>query len=342
MKKILITCNSSWAMFHFRYHLLNRLKKEYQVFIAAPKDDYSSKLTELGINFIEIKLTRKSINPIKELYSFFSILRVVLGTKPDLILNYTIKPNIYSSTVSRILGYKSINVVTGLGSAVISPTKSKFMMLLYKISKPKAFVFLNQDDMRFFKKHKISSSLFVINGEGIDLEKYQVSTIPPLDKKIVLFIGRMIKDKGIQEYIDASKNLPDIEFQALGSFEGEYFDLNSIKYLGKTNDVRPFIEKAHIIALPSYREGIPFCLLEACAMGKAIVATDVPGCKELVNDNGMLCKPHDAKDLSDKISKVFETLDLEICSKQSRNIATQFSYQKSVEQMMNILLQYLD
>lgn len=247
--------------------------------------------------------------------------------RPTVILHFTIKPNIYGTLAASLLGIPSINNVCGLGTVFLkSDFISSIAMLLYKTSFrfAKKVFFQNQEDLQLFLDKKLVSEQLtgLLPGSGIDLQKFAPMAFKRNEKFTFLLISRLITDKGIIEYINAIRKLNQSDFparfQLLGALDplhkrgikretvNEWIEAGIVEYLGTTADVRQFIGQADCIVLPSYREGTPRSLLEAASCSKPIVATDVPGCRQVVQDdyNGFLCKIKDPNDLAEKMKRV--------------------------------------
>jgi glycosyltransferase involved in cell wall biosynthesis len=267
----------------------------------------------------------RGANPLKDLALIFELYGIYKKVKPDVILHYTIKPNVYGSLAASLLKIPVINNVCGLGTVFLkNDLVSATAMFLYKISFriPKKVFFQNPDDLKLFLDKKLvpSNTVDLLPGSGIDLEKFKPVSFHRNKAFTFLLISRLITDKGILEYIDAVKSLKakglNARFQVLGAKDPghkrgiklstikEWIDSGTIEYLGTTADVRHFIEKADCIVLPSYREGTPRTLLEAASSSKPIIATDVPGCNHVVEDNinGLLCNLKDSADLAEKMN----------------------------------------
>lgn len=326
--KILILSNSCWNIFNFRYPLIkNFITKKYEIYIIAPKDKYLQKLTYLGIKVIPNQLNPSGLNPISEFWTLFKYFIKIKKIKPDLILTFTIKPNIYGNFVAGLLKIPIINNVSGLGSFYLSKKHSFFFQkILYKFSflfSSKVLFQNNSDQFEFINNGIISENkTSLVPGSGIDLEKFDFHRTENYGKKI-LFIGRILRDKGIIEFIEASKNISkiksDIKFIIAGNlnsnnisaiklkeFRKLIFNNDRIEYVGIVDDIYSLLKEIDVVVLPSYREGMSKSLLEAAAMMIPIITTDVPGCKEIVLDgiSGYLCKPMSTKSLERSILKV--------------------------------------
>lgn len=343
-KKILLSSNTYWNIYNFRYDLINSfLEKGYSIYIAANYDSYEKYFKNLNIHIINIKFTRTKINIFNELIILIKYFNLIYKIKPDLYIGYTFKPNIYGSIASRILKISTINNITGLGYVFIKNNLFTFLfklILKYSLLKSKAVIFQNNDDRKLFISNKICSfnQSYLIEGSGIDVNKYQFSPINQNNDYIFLFIGRLIKDKGIFEFLEVSNkfknNNINAKFYIIGEIDSQYRNTKinietlknyNVKYLGFVEEVTEYIIYSNCVVLPSYREGLPMCLLEACAIGRPIVTTDVPGCRSVVinNHNGLLCKVKDSEDLYKKMKKMynFDTKVKLIFSKNSRKLA---------------------
>jgi glycosyltransferase involved in cell wall biosynthesis len=329
--KIIIISNTVFNLVNFRKNLISTLvDKDFDVVAVAPLDDYISNLDNLKCKLEIIPSASRKVHVLNDILLIFRYFVIFSRVKPDIVLSYTSKPNIYGSLVARVLGISIVNNISGLGTPFIQGGWLEYIVgLLYKISlkKSKYVFFQNKDDQKIFIDNNFVSSkeVGVIPGSGIDLTYFlpDVST-SNIDKRNVVFllIARMMRDKGIEEFVEAArkikKSYKNVSFQLLG-----YIDIKSkvaisvndikswenegiIEYLGHTEDVRPFIAMADCVVLPSYREGTPRSLLEAASMGKPIIATNVAGCKEVVDDgiNGYLCDAYNSDDLAHKMQHI--------------------------------------
>ncbi len=327
-KKITICSNTSWYLYNFRQGLIKALQKEgYEVTLIAPIDDYSQRLEYLGCKHYNIKLNNKGTNPIEDtklMYQYFKLFKKI---RPDKLLIYTIKPNIYGGIVSKILNIPTINVIAGLGTVFLdNKLSSKLARWLYKISLfNNKVLFENSDDNNEFIARNIikKRQSTIIPGSGINTDSFQPrNRVIEKENITFLLIARLIRDKGVIEYIEAIKSIrnkyPNTKFKILGSY---YFDNPSaiskkevkswvdsgiVEYLGYTDAVLEEIEKVDCIVLPSYREGLSRVLLEAGSMSKPIITTNVTGCREVVDNgyNGFLVTPKSSKSLALAIEKM--------------------------------------
>lgn len=332
IKKIAIISNTSWYLFNFRINLIKRLITEgYQVIAIAPPDEYSSQLEDVGCQYYPVNIDSRSKNPFKDIGLTINFIKIFRKIKPELLINYTAKPNIYATIAGRILGIKSINNIAGLGFGFVNEsTTTKILRVLYRFSQKKASIvfFQNPDDFSEFVSNKmvIPNKCLILPGSGVDLIRYSTTSMPPVlnNKFIFLLISRMLYSKGIEFLYSAAKRIyengnQNFSIQLLGETGTNNSDAIPesqiqqwvkepfIEYLGKTDDIRPFIEKSHCIILPSfYREGTPKSILEGLAMGRPIITTDMPGCRTTVihGENGYLVPPEDIDSLEEKMKKI--------------------------------------
>ncbi len=327
-KKITICSNTSWYLYNFRQGLIKALQNQgYEVSLIAPVDDYTERLEHLGCRHYDIELNNKGTNPIEDTKLMYQYYKLFKEINPDILLIYTIKPNIYASIISKILNIETINVVAGLGTVFLdNKPSSKLARGLYKISLfNNKVLFENGDDNREFIKRNIikKRQSTIIPGSGINTDSFQPkNSVTKKEDITFLLIARLIKDKGVIEYVEAIKSIkdkyPNAKFKILGSY---YFDNPSaisegevkswvkngiIEYLGYTDAVLEEIEKVDCIVLPSYREGLSRVLLEAGSMSKPIITTNVTGCREVVDNgyNGFLVTPKSSKSLAVAIEKM--------------------------------------
>lgn len=363
VKTIAIVLNTSWNIFNFRLGLLTALQKEgYKIVAIAPRDEYSPKLAMMGIEYHEIRINNKGTNPLEDIKLVYDFVKLYRKIKPDVLLHYTIKPNIYGTIAAEILRIPVISNISGLGTVFLNDAlSSKIAKMLYKTAMrvPQKVFFQNSDDRKLFIDMKLvdRSKTDLLPGSGIDTVKFApVQEIAPGKTVQFLFIARLVRDKGITEYVEAARILksryPDTEFAVLGSFypgnptaiteeEMRQWEAEGIiRYLGTTDDVREAIAVTHCVVLPSYREGLSRVLLEAASMAKPIVTTDTPGCRDVVEDgvNGYLCKVKNSIDLADTMEKMLNLSDTE------RQAMGQFGREKILlEFNENIVIQkYLD
>lgn len=329
MKRIVISSNSCWNIYNFRYNLIKSLiKKNFKIYIFANKDDSYKLLERMGCQIIFIKFSRKKKSVFESIIVLYKYYINLVKIKPQLYFSYTIKPNLLGGLIANFLKINTIINFTGLGTLALKKNFSnKLIIYLFKLIliKSKIVFFHNNQDLNFLKNKKISKNFNyeVIPGSGVDLYKFKYS--PLTNNKnhhiIFLFIGRIIKDKGIIEFIKAANIINskyiNTEFIVLGDNDNDNISnlspnqiskinkKNIVKFVGFKNNIIQYITNSTCVVLPSYREGLSKSLLEACSIGRPIVTTDVPGCNDIVLDdyNGFLCKPYDFLSLSNSLEK---------------------------------------
>jgi glycosyltransferase involved in cell wall biosynthesis len=313
--KIIVVTNTTWNIYNFRLPLLKSFEERgYQIIVAAPLDEHITYLNELenSTHLHLHSLKRKGINPLEDWRFFMELLRVYRREKPDLVIHYTIKPNIYGNFAALLSGIPSICVVTGLGYSFIhNGWVKKIADTLYRFSflSAQKVLFENQDDRTLFLKNGLSRATQSVatKGCGVDTNHFLPQKLTRADnRKVFLFIGRLLYDKGIAEFVAAARKVrqydPFAHFWVLGKLDNDnlaavpeelltdWIEEGIITYFGNVSDVRPYIADADVVVLPSYREGMPRAILESLSMGKAIVTTDTAGCRETVENgkNGFL------------------------------------------------------
>ncbi|MGV8148989.1 MAG: glycosyltransferase family 4 protein [Alkaliphilus sp.] len=328
MVKILILANSDIGLYKFRKELIEELLKGNEVYISLPDGEFASQLLDLGCQFIDIKISRRGTNPITDFNLMMRYKSILKQVKPDVVLTYTIKPNVYGGIACRITKTPYITNITGLGTAVENGgLLQKLTLLLYRVGLKKAscVFFQNESNEQFFMdKRIVKSKSRLIPGSGVNLEHFHVLKYPP-DKTIeFVFISRIMKQKGIDQYLDAAKHIrnkyPNTIFHVLGFCEEAYEDKlkklqdkGIIHYHGMVSDVRDILKKTHCTIHPTYYpEGMSNVLLESAASGRPIITTDRSGCREIVDDglNGYIVEQRNSKDLVKKIER-FLKLDYE-------------------------------
>ena len=321
-KTIVLSANSDWNIVNFRGGLIRALRTAgYEPVVIAPHDPSADRrMRELDVERIPIRIDRSGLNPWADLQLIGEYKRLLRRIRPVAYLGYTIKPNVYGCFAAASLGIPAIPNISGLGTAFIrSGPLQQIVKALYRVGfrrAPRVF-FQNDEDRDLFVDRKIvrTDQARVLPGSGIDLDRFRPVPLPE-GPPIFLLIGRLLRDKGVVEFVEAARQLrtemPDGRFQLLGPIDDgnrtsvskaelqSWIAQGVIEYLGTTDDVRPFIAAASAVVLPSYREGMPRSLLEAAAMGRPLIATDVPGCREIVEEgrNGLLCVVKDARSLA--------------------------------------------
>jgi glycosyltransferase involved in cell wall biosynthesis len=327
--RIALVCNTAWAIYTYRRGLLRMLtERGAQVTIIAPRDRTFEPLIEMGCRCVELPVASKSTDPRDDLKTLLALFREYRATRPHLVFHYTIKPNIYGSIAAMLARTPSIAVTTGLGYTFIQKSRAAQIakrMYRFAFRFPREVWFLNKDDHHAFTHEKLLAHpdrARRLHGEGVDLEDFPFTPMPEREDFVFILIGRLLWDKGVAEYVEAARRVKQrfahARFQLLGpvgvdnpsaisrtDVEGWERE-NIVEYLGEANDVRPLVAAADCVVLPSYREGVPRTLMEASAMGRPIVATDVPGCREVVahGDNGFLCEVRNAGSLATELERM--------------------------------------
>ena len=302
MKKVIaVLSNDHMWTFNLRKEILiSLLEQGYRVVLVLPYGERVDDLIKLGCEFVDIKsMNRHSMNPINEIKLFFEYKKILKSIKPDVVLTYTIKPNIYGGIVCRFLKIPMIANVTGLGSSLQGGIQSVIMTFLYKIGLKKAdtVFFQNQENMNFMvKKHLVKDNFDLLPGSGVDLSTHCAEVYPDeTDEMIFVTIGRVMKDKGIQELLIAAKEIkkryPKVRFQLIGAHDGNCEAMveqaeseGYIEYLGLQKNVHEFIKKAYATIHASHHEGMANVLLESAATARPIIASNIPGCTETFDE----------------------------------------------------------
>ena len=315
--KILVLTNFDVGLYQFRRELLARLLQAHEVYISLPDGELVRPLEEMGCRFLDTPLDRRGINPVKDCKLLLHYVKLLWQVKPDLVITYTIKPNIYGGMACRLLKIPYAVNITGLGTAFQNRGMLRsFVTLLYRLALKKAKVvfFENSGNMNVLLEEKIVAreQCCLLSGAGINLEHYTLAPYPEEGTTRFLFVGRVMKEKGVEELFEVMKRLRaegvDCCLDVLGGYEENYEDIirncekqGWLHYHGYVTDVRPYIEKAHCFVLPSYHEGMANTNLECAAMGRPLITSDIHGCMEAVEQNisGLLCRPKDAGSLYD-------------------------------------------
>lgn len=334
--KILLLSNSSSGLYNFKRELIqellysnsylnNNLLNNNEVVICVPHSEIDTNFIELGCSLINVDMERRGTNPFKDFILLKKYCSIIRKVKPDLVMTFTIKPNIYGGIAAQLTKTEYISNVTGLGSSIRSDSKLKgIVSRLYKIGvKGARYInFENQSDLDFFNEFIYKNNRSnLMAGSGVNLDRFKFQKYPSSEKKMkFLTIGRIMRDKGSFELLEAAKIIkekyPDLEFYLVGSYEEdcfkdiieEYVGKEIINYLGVRNDVPDLIEDCHCVVHPSYHEGLSNVLLEAAASGRPVIASDVPGCKETYINNvtGLAISPKNIESIVKAIEEFIE------------------------------------
>lgn len=323
--KILVAANFDLGLYKFRKELLKELlDMGHQVYISLPDGDLVPPLVEMGCKFVETDVDRRGMNPVTDLKLMLNYKRILRNVKPDLVITYTIKPNIYMGLLCRMMKIPYVVNITGLGTAFQSKgVMLKVFVQLYKLSCKKAHtvIFENCANMQLFKDYGIvkDNQCLLNNGAGVNLEEYPFTEYPDDEQIRFLFIGRVMREKGIDELFDAAerikKEFDNVFFDIVGPYEDDYKAVTEqlvsegvIEYHGFQEDVKPFIEKSHCFVLPSWHEGMANTNLECAAIGRPVITSNIHGCLEAVDEgmSGFLSEPKNAEDLYSKLKQFIE------------------------------------
>ena len=337
MSKVLFLVNHDVVIYNFRLELVERLLADgHQVVISSPYGERIEDLKALGCEYQEIDIARHGMNPVKEL-KLISDYKILLDqVKPDIVFAYTIKPNIYGSIACRSRKVPCVTNITGLGTAVENGgLVQKITVLLYKyaFTKVQRVFFQNTENMQFFVDHKIALGKHdLLPGSGVNLQRFEVLEYPETDTVEFAFISRIMKEKGIDQYLEAAEYIrskyPNTVFHVCGFCEEAYedklkdlTDKGIINYHGMVRDIKGFLKGIHCTIHPTYYpEGLSNVLLESSACARPIITTDRSGCREVIDDgvNGYVVKQQDSKDLIEKVEKF---LKLSVAERKAMGLA---------------------
>ena len=330
--KLCFVSNTAWSMVRFRLDLFRALKEDYEIVVVAPPDDQVPRLETAGLRFIPLQqLAAKGMNPVQDFRLYRELKTIYRREQPAVIFHYTPKPNIYGSLAAAAAGIPAVAVVTGLGYTFLNGWLLRQVasgLYRFALRHARQVWFLNRADRDLFLQRWLvkPAKASLLPGEGVNThETYRPDGIPPAlppaGTTRFLLIGRLLYDKGVREFVEAARRLrathPEARFMLLGYLHiknpsavsaeqlDEWVAEGCVEYLGSTDDVRPYIASADCVVLPSYREGMSTTLQESAAMARPLIATDIPGCRELVNNGvtGFLCKPRDAGSLAQQMAR---------------------------------------
>ncbi len=331
MKKILILSNSGFIIRRFRKELIESIvNKGDEVYTSFPVNDPINQaedfniLKKLSCNIINTPIDRRGINPLKDMLLLLNYIKLIVGIKPDIVLTYTIKPNIYGGLACILTGTKYIANVTGLGTALEKEgVLKKILLVLYKVSLSKVFrvFFQNKSEMSFFVSNKIAQNKTrLIPGSGVNLNEFGFEEYPEKNQIGFLYMGRIMQEKGVMEFLEAARlvkqHYSDVEFDLIGTMEddmkavlSEYQQQGIVNYFGMKYDVKGVVKQLHAVVLPSYHEGMSNSLLEAAAIGRPVLASRIPGCMETF-DEGVSGIGFEAKNANSLAQAITEFINL--------------------------------
>ena len=362
MKKIIYFISEDWVFLNHRFDLAKKIiSSGFKLSLITKVSNYKKEIEEEKINVINLKTERGSLNIRKSLKDIYKIFKIYKKLKPDIVHHFGIRQIVHGNIAARLAGIKkSYNSITGLGSVFISGNiiLKFFILTVLKISllfKKSYILVQNKHDFDFVKKKLPNKNNILLPASGVDTNKF-LQTKEPKGNVIFLFASRIIKDKGIIELIEATKQLKSqkkkFELYIAGSpdFQNKstishvqlktWESLGYIRYLGLVKDMEQLYKKVHVGILPSYREGLPKSLLEAASSGKPIITTDVPGCNEIVKNefNGLIVPPKDSNELMKAMKKLILNKKLRISmGKKGRElIKKNFSNSKATKDIVNL------
>ena len=327
--RVMILANFDLGLYQFRKELIQELLKDNEVIISLPYGELVEPLKNMGCKFIDTPVDRRGINPITDIKLFQNYRRLLKKEKPDIVITYTIKPNVYGGLACRMAKIPYAVNITGLGTALQgNGMLRKIVTQMYKAGckKAKVVFFENVENRKFFIDEKIvmEEKACLLNGAGVNLEQFHVLEYPT-DNSVTrfLFIGRVMQEKGINELFSAMQKLVAdgcrCSLDVLGGYEEDYKGIIEkyesegwLHYRGYQKDVRPYIEKCHCFVLPSWHEGMANTNLECAASGRPVITSNIHGCLEAVEDgvSGYLCEKQNAEDLY-QVMKKFTVLSNE-------------------------------
>lgn len=318
MKKILILANSSGGLYDFRNELVLKLLQEYEVVASLPDEVRTKELEAEGCRVVGTPINRRGVNPAEDLKLLLSYCKLLKKEKPDLVLTYTIKPNIYGGFACRLKRIPYLTTITGLGTTFQKQGMLlKMITVMYRMGLKKAecVFFQNEENKGIFDKYGIKGKKTrLVKGSGVNLSRHCFEEYPGGERTIFLYIGRMMREKGTLELLEAAKALkaPDVEFQFLGYCDEDLKDkldeaegCGYIRQLGFDPNVHEHIRQASALVLPTYHEGMSNVLMEASATGRPVIATNISGCKEIFEEGmtGFGCEPKSSESLAEALKK---------------------------------------
>lgn len=339
MGKVLILANSASGLYDFRNELIRRLLQEHEVFISLPDEERVPELAEEGSRVFHTPIDRRGINPVRDIRLFCDYWKLMRRIRPDVVLTYTIKPNIYGGLCCRFLGIPCLANITGLGSAFESDGMvQKIVVFLYKAALKNAacIFFQNRTNEEIFRKFRIcGKKTRLVPGSGVNLDRHQFQDYPHEGGRMIfLYVGRVMKEKGMDELLYAARRLhreyPDLLFKLVGSYEDDYKDMITryereqiLEHINYQKDIIPYYGEASAVLMPSYHEGMSNVILEASANGRPVLASRIPGCQEGFDDGitGFGFPPKDKEALLDALRK-FLGLSYEERAQMGKNART--------------------
>ncbi len=357
--KILVLANSDIGLFKFRRELLEELVMNHEIYVSVPDGEFINDITMIGCKVgINKLLVRRGINPLQDFQLLLYYIQIVKQIRPDIVFTYTIKPNIYGGLVCGKLHIPYVVNVTGLGTSIENGgILQKIILLLYKegLKKAQKIFFQNENDKEYMRIHcKVKNNYGVLPGSGVNTSQFCYEEYPPEDSLVFTTIGRIMRNKGIDEILSAAREIkaeyPICRFRLIGNFDEDYKSKvekyvmdGVIEYIEQQKDIHSFIAESHAILHASYHEGMSNVLLEGASTGRPVIATNVPGCRETYEEgiSGMGFYPKDPKDLV-RVLKQFIALPYE--KKVEMGKAGRKKMEKEFDRMLvvNAYLQEID
>ncbi|MBW1987930.1 MAG: glycosyltransferase family 4 protein [Deltaproteobacteria bacterium] len=329
-RSVLLVSRCAWTLTAFRTGLMRELlTRGWRVSCAGAADGYEGRIQAMGVPFTPLPLDMRGMNPAADLRYLGALAALYRRARPDVIHHFTIKPVIYGGMAARLTPARVVNTITGLGYMFTGPDRGARAMLartLYRVGLSSASHtwFLNAEDRDYFLKHRVvgSEQSGVLPGEGVDSERFSPRKRPSGGPPMVVYVGRILGDKGLYELAEAAervkREIPRARFLLVGPRDERnpsvvpetdlrgWVDRGVFEWAGPVDDVRPHLAGADVVVLPSYREGLPMSLLEAMAMERAVAATDVPGCREVVEHEktGLLVPPRNPRALAQALVRL--------------------------------------
>ena len=317
--KILIITNHSYMLYRFRRELIAELMKDHEVVLSMPFVGHEDDFQAMGLRCIHTEVDRRGINPKTDMKLLMTYRKLLKDEKPDMVITYSIKPNIYAGLVCAAMGIPYCANVQGLGTAFQRKGLAQFVTMLYKMAmgRAKTVFFENQGNAREFLDRRIipAEKITVLNGAGINLAEYPLQPYPENNRVRFLYLGRIMEEKGIGELFTAIRRLHDemgdkVALDLVGFFDDDYKEQvdalvadGIAVFHGFQPEPRPYYAAADCVVLPSYHEGMSNVLLEAAATGRPVITSDIYGCRETVDNGstGLLCRVRDAESLYEQM-----------------------------------------
>lgn len=353
MKKILILVNDVTTILQFRTELVLALVEAgNKVLVSVPKSERNSEIEALGATVIETNSSRHGTNPLEDFSLYLNYRKLIKEHKPDFVLTYTVKPNVYGGLACGQLKVPCAANVTGLGVIEDEGLLQKLMLTLYKVGckKAKCVFFQNKSNLEFFKNKKvIGDNTELLPGSGVNIEKFSYLDYPQSEKTNIVFVGRIIKDKGVFELAQVAKqylNNDNVQFTVVGDVEygseNPFSDLSNVNCVGFHKDVRPFLKDAHTVILPSYHEGMANVLLEGASSGRPILASRIPGCEETFDEGvtGFGFEAKNADSIKEAVQKFLSLTNEQKCEmgrKGREKMENQFNRKIVIDKYFNMI-----